>query len=46
MLAPANGFYADGKLGMKQVRIAYVLSKDKLAKAMDILEKALEEYNL
>lgn len=44
MLAPATGFYAHAELGRHQVRIAYVLSKTKLAKAMDCLEAALAAY--
>ncbi len=45
MMAPCDGFYIDKSLGKKQVRIAYVLSKDKLAKAMDCLEAGLQAYN-
>lgn len=44
MLAPASGFYSDPKLGLHQVRIAYVLNKESLAKAMDCLATALKEY--
>ncbi len=44
MLAPASGFYSKPELGKKQVRIAYVLKKDDLIKAMACLEKALQEY--
>ncbi len=44
MLAPASGFYSDPKLGLHQVRIAYVLNKESLAKAMDCLAAALKEY--
>lgn len=45
MLAPATGFYADAKLGRKQVRIAYVLKKEDLIAATECLEVALKEYN-
>jgi aspartate aminotransferase len=45
MLAPATGFYSTKGLGLQEVRLAYVLNTDHLAKAMDCLEKALEEYN-
>jgi aspartate aminotransferase len=44
MLAPASGFYGTPGLGKKEVRLAYVLNVDALEKAMDCLEKALEEY--
>jgi aspartate aminotransferase len=45
MLAPASGFYTTPDLGKDQVRIAYVLKKDDLAKALEVLAKALEAYN-
>jgi aspartate aminotransferase len=44
MLAPASGFYSRPELGKQQVRIAYVLRKDDLERAMVCLEKALQEY--
>ena len=44
MLAPAGGFYGTKGLGNKEVRLAYVLNTADLEKAMDCLEKALEEY--
>ena len=44
MLAPATGFYSTPGLGKNEVRIAYVLKKEDLNKAMDCLEKALEVY--
>lgn len=44
-MAPASGFYTKPELGKNEVRIAYVLKKDELQKAMIVLEKALEEYN-
>ena len=44
MLAPASGFYSSPELGKQQVRIAYVLKKDDLEKAMLCLEKALQVY--
>lgn len=44
MLAPASGFYSDPKLGLHQVRIAYVLNKQSLQKAMDCLAVALQQY--
>jgi aspartate aminotransferase len=45
-LAPASGFYTKPELGRDEVRIAYVLQKQDLQKAMIVLEKALEEYNI
>lgn len=44
MLAPASGFYGTKGLGSSEVRLAYVLNTDSLNKAMDCLEKALEQY--
>ena len=44
MLAPASGFYTEPGEGRQDVRIAYVLCKEDLAKALDILAKALETY--
>ncbi|MGL4293776.1 MAG: pyridoxal phosphate-dependent aminotransferase [Bacteroidales bacterium] len=44
MMAPASGFYTTPNLGKNQVRIAYVLKKDDLQKALIVLEKALEAY--
>lgn len=43
-MAPASGFYSVPGMGKQEVRIAYVLKKEELAKAMDVLEKALEVY--
>ena len=45
MMAPAAGFYSTPGLGRNQVRMAYVLKKDDLARALMILEKAIEAYN-
>lgn len=45
MVAPAAGFYATPGLGKNQIRIAYVLEKEQLVKAVQILGKALKEYN-
>jgi aspartate aminotransferase len=44
MVAPAAGFYATPGLGTNQVRIAYVLSKDRLRKAVRVLAEALKSY--
>lgn len=43
-MAPASGFYTTPGLGKDEVRIAYVLKKENLAKALTVLEKALEAY--
>lgn len=45
-MAPASGFYTNPGLGKNEVRIAYVLKKEDLAKALTVLEKALEAYAL
>ncbi|MBE6230814.1 MAG: pyridoxal phosphate-dependent aminotransferase [Bacteroidales bacterium] len=45
MMAPASGFYSTPGLGRDEVRIAYVLNKDDLRRALVVLEKALEAYN-
>jgi len=44
MMAPATGFYSTPGRGKNEVRIAYVLKKEDLAKALEVLEKALEAY--
>jgi aspartate aminotransferase len=44
MLAPASGFYTSQALGQNEARIAYVLKKEELEKALFVLEKALEAY--
>ncbi len=46
MLAPATGFYATKGLGKNEVRLAYVLNKQDLQKAMECLKVALEAYNI
>lgn len=45
MMAPACGFYSTPGMGRDEVRIAYVLKKEDLQRAIFILEKALEAYN-
>jgi aspartate aminotransferase len=44
MMAPASGFYTSPGYGKNEVRLAYVLNKEDLAKALTVLEKALESY--
>ncbi len=43
-MAPASGFYTTPGLGKNEVRLAYVLKKSDLAKALKVLAKALEAY--
>ena len=45
MMAPGSGFYTDPEEGKKQVRMAYILCKEDLGRAMLVLRKALETYN-
>ena len=45
MMAPASGFYSDPTRGRNEVRIAYVLRKEELDRALVVLAKALEVYN-
>ena len=44
MMAPASGFYTTPGIGLDEVRIAYVLKKPDLERALFILAKALEAY--
>lgn len=44
MLAPASGFYTTPGSGHNEVRIAYVLNKEDLVRALFVLRKALEVY--
>jgi aspartate aminotransferase len=44
MVAPAAGFYSTPGAGKNQVRIAYVLKKEDLQTAVNILKVALEQY--
>jgi len=44
MMAPASGFYVTPGYGRNEVRIAYVLERDELARALDVLEAALTTY--
>ncbi len=45
MMAPAAGFYTTPGSGADQVRLAYVLCKGDIQRALFVLERALEEYN-
>ena len=44
MMAPAAGFYSTPGLGANQVRMAYVLKKEDLARCLELLRAALEQY--
>ena len=44
MVAPAAGFYSTPNVGLNQVRIAYVLKKEDLISAVEILKEALVAY--
>ncbi len=44
MVAPASGFYSTKGSGKNQIRIAYVLKKEDLVKAVEIIRLALKEY--
>ena len=44
MAAPGSGFYAEPGLGLDEVRMAYVLKKEDLEKALNILKNALAVY--
>ena len=45
MVAPAAGFYSTKGLGMKEVRIAYVLKQADLLRSVEILKAAIKAYN-
>jgi aspartate aminotransferase len=45
MVAPAAGFYSTPNRGLNQVRIAYVLKKEDLIRAVQILKEAIPVYN-
>ncbi|MCK5673794.1 MAG: pyridoxal phosphate-dependent aminotransferase [Spirochaetales bacterium] len=44
MVAPAEGFYSTSGLGQNQIRLAYVLNKDDLRKAINIIREGLKVY--
>ncbi len=44
VVAPGPGFYADPSSGRNQIRLAAVVEVDRVARAVDILAKALEAY--
>lgn len=45
MFAPGEGFYATPGKGKNEIRIAYVLKQEDLARAMDLLALGIREYN-
>ena len=45
MVAPAAGFYSTPGMGLNQVRIAYVLKKEDLIRAVQIIKTAIPIYN-
>ncbi len=45
MVAPAAGFYSTKGVGIKEIRIAYVLKKEDLITSVAILKAALKQYN-
>ena len=44
-IAPASGFYTTPGSGRDEVRLAYVLNREDLGKALKVLEEALKVYN-
>ncbi len=46
MLAPGEGFYGTKNQGLNQVRIAYVLNTRDLKRCIEIIDKALQKYNI
>jgi len=44
MVAPAAGFYSSLGVGLNQIRIAYVLKKESLIKAVNVIKEALKVY--
>ena len=45
MFAPGESFYATPGRGVDEIRIAYVLKEEDLARAVDLLAKGIEAYN-
>lgn len=44
MMAPGSGFYTNPEEGRRQVRLAYVLCREDLTRALELLSKALQFY--
>ena len=45
MFAPGAPFYSDPATGKDEIRIAYVLQQEKLARAMELLALGIAQYN-
>lgn len=45
MFSPGRSFYATPGKGINEIRIAYVLKEEDLARAMDLLAKGIAAYN-
>lgn len=43
-MAPASGFYTSPNIGKNEVRMAYVINKEDLGKALKVLAEALKVY--
>lgn len=44
MVAPASGFYASANHGKDEIRLAYVINREHLSDAMNILSEAVKAY--
>ncbi|MCQ4635878.1 pyridoxal phosphate-dependent aminotransferase [Anaerovorax odorimutans] len=45
MFSPAEGFYATPGLGREEMRIAYVLNKEDMARGVELIRLGIEAYN-
>jgi len=45
MFAPGAGFYATPGCGKNEVRLAYILNKADIERAMDLLAMGIKKYN-
>ena len=45
MFAPAESFYRTPNTGKNEIRMAYVISQEKLTRSMELLKKGIEAYN-
>ena len=45
MFAPAEKFYATPNTGKNEIRMAYVINKDDIKRAIELLSKGIEAYN-
>ncbi len=44
MMAPGSGFYSNPSFGKNECRLAYVLKKEDIKNAMEVLAEALKQY--